>query len=215
MPKKDKVIVTARTENQKSYIQQITKDTIVLAFGPSGVGKTRLAVGMAAQYLQNGLVKKIIVTRPVVEAGEKLGYLPGDICEKMDPYLRPIFDELENFLSREEIQKLKDEGKLEVVPLSLMRGRTFADSFIILDEAQNATGKQLLMFLTRIGLNSKVVITGDNEQSDLPQSERGAFIECCNMLSDIKEVGVVRLFKEDIIRNPIIKKILDRVAFLW
>lgn len=197
--------------NQKEYIRTIAENTITFCQGLAGTGKTHIAVGMAMEYLLEGKVKKIIITRPVLEAGEKIGYLPGTAEEKLHPYLLPILDEITHFINPGFYANLRTNNKIEIVPLGFMRGRNFHDSFIIADECQNASYEQLKMLLTRVGINSKMVLTGDIGQSDLSRHLQGGFIEIINSLEGLDSIGFAKLVHTDIIRNPIIANILDRL----
>ena len=197
-----------RTVNQTEYIRTIAENTITFCQGKPGSGKTHCAVGLGLEYLLEDKVKKIIITRPVVEAGEKIGYLPGDASTKLFPYLLPIEDEINYFIGPSLNASLKLNNKIEVVPLGFMRGRNFHDSFIIADECQNASYDQLKMLLTRIGRNSKMVLTGDVQQSDLARHLQGGFNTLCHILEGVEGIGVAKLADVDIIRNPIIAKIL-------
>ena len=201
-----------KTINQKDYIRSVAENTITFCQGAAGTGKTHIAVGMALEYLLDMKVERIVITRPVVEAGERLGFLPGTAEEKLHPYLLPLFDELSHFLMPTHIGMLKSKKKLEVVPLALMRGRSFHNAFIIADECQNASYDQLKMLLTRIGLDSKMVLTGDVEQSDLMRQQQGGFHALSNVLEDVTGVGCQRLQDVDILRNPIIADIVDRLS---
>lgn len=200
-----------RTENQKEYIRNIAENTITFCQGLAGSGKTHIAIGMALEYLLEEKVNKIIITRPVLEAGEKIGYLPGTAEEKLHPYLLPILDEIHHFITMSHYASLKLNNRIEVVPLGLMRGRNFHNSFIVADECQNASYEQLKMLLTRIGHNSKMVLTGDVGQSDLSRHLQGGFIDLINILDGIEGIGIAKLESIDIIRNPIIVKILARL----
>ena len=200
-----------RSENQKQYIRNIAENTISFCQGAAGSGKTHIAVGMALEYLLEEKVKKIIITRPVVESGEKIGYLPGTAEEKLHPYLLPLLDEVNHFISGGQYASLKTNNKIEIVPLGLMRGRNFHDCFIVADECQNASYDQLKMLLTRTGNNSKMVLTGDISQSDLLRHMRGGFFEMMTNLEGIEGISVSRLDFSDIVRNPIISKILQRL----
>jgi len=200
-----------RSENQKDYIRTIAENTITFCQGAAGTGKTHIAVGMALEYLIEEKVKKIIITRPVVESGEKIGYLPGTAEEKLHPYLLPIIDEVCHFIPLSQYASFKLNNKIEIVPLGLMRGRNFHDSFIIADECQNASYDQLKMLLTRTGMNSKMVLTGDVTQSDLQRHMRGGFIDLINFLQDLSGIGISVLDNTDIVRNPIIANILSRL----
>ena len=200
-----------RTENQIEYIRTIAENTITFCQGVAGSGKTHIAVGMALEYLLEEKVKKIIITRPVVESGEKIGYLPGTAEEKLHPYLLPILDEICHFIPMSHYASLKLNNKIEIVPLGLMRGRNFHNSFIVADECQNASYDQLKMLLTRTGMQSRMILTGDISQSDLHRSMRGGFLDLINALNGVEGIGVSQLFNSDIVRNPIIGKILTRL----
>jgi phosphate starvation-inducible PhoH-like protein len=200
-----------RTDNQKEYIRTVAENTITFCQGVAGSGKTHIAVGMALEHLLEEKVKKIVITRPVVESGEKIGYLPGTAEEKLHPYLLPILDEICHFIPMSHYASLKLNNKIEIVPLGLMRGRNFHNSFIVADECQNASYDQLKMLLTRIGNESKMVLTGDVSQSDLHRSMRGGFIDLIEALYGVDQIGISELFNQDIIRNPIIGKILTRL----
>jgi phosphate starvation-inducible PhoH-like protein len=200
-----------RTNNQKEYIRNMAENSITFCQGVAGSGKTHLAVGMALSYLLDNKVKKIIITRPVVESGEKIGYLPGTAEEKLHPYLLPLLDEIDHFISPALYNSLKVNNKIEVVPLGLMRGRNFHDSFIVADECQNASYDQLKMLLTRLGIGSKMVLTGDVSQSDLTKHLRGGFISMIKALENTNGIGISYLDNSDILRNPIIADILQRL----
>lgn len=200
-----------RSENQKNYIRTIAENVITFCQGAAGTGKTHIAVGMALEYLIEEKVKKIIITRPVVESGEKIGYLPGTAEEKLHPYLLPILDEVCHFISMGQYASLKLNNRIEIVPLGLMRGRNFHDSFIIADECQNASYEQLKMLLTRTGTNSKMILTGDVSQSDLQKHIQGGFLYLINALTNLDNIGISYLDNNDIIRNPIIGTILSRL----
>jgi phosphate starvation-inducible PhoH-like protein len=198
-----------KTENQKTYINVIANNDVTLCTGPAGTGKTAVAVGLACDYLLDKRVEKIIVTRPVIESGRGLGFLPGTFEEKIHPYLIPVLEEMEYRLNTNRVQAYRDEGKIEVVPLEYMRGRNFHNCFMILDEAQNATFEQLKMFITRIGWNSKAVINGDIDQTDLALKDQGGLEQFLDRLENVTGVGIAELTEADIIRNKIISKILD------
>ena len=200
-----------RTSNQKIYIDQIYSNTITFCQGLAGSGKTHIAVGTALEYLLEEKVKKIIITRPVIEAGERIGYLPGTAEEKLHPYLLPIIDEILHFIPVSQYASLKLNNKIEVVPLGLMRGRNFHESFIVADECQNASYEQLKMLLTRVGRNSKMVLTGDVRQSDLSRHLQGGFNDLMKVLDNLNGIGMIRLESSDIVRNPIISQILDKL----
>ncbi len=199
-----------KTRTQETYIKMMDKEELVFGIGPAGTGKTYLAVAMAVKYLKESKVRKLILTRPAVEAGEYLGYLPGDLKEKIDPYLRPLYDALYDFLGFETTNKLIEAGTIEVAPLAYMRGKTLENAFIILDEAQNTTTMQMKMFLTRLGFNSKMVITGDPSQTDLPKGRRSGLKEAVSILNDIKEIKIVEFKRLDVVRHPLVQKILQR-----
>ena len=200
-----------RTVNQNELIRTVAENTITFCQGVAGSGKTHIAVGMALEYLLEGKVKKIVITRPVVESGEKLGFLPGTAEEKLHPYLLPILDEIAHFIPMSQYASLKTQHKIEIVPLGLMRGRNFHDCFIVADECQNASYDQLKMLLTRIGNESKMILTGDISQSDLIRHMRGGFLQLLKGLEGIEGIGVAQLHNSDIVRNPIIGKILSRL----
>ena len=200
-----------RTDNQKEYIRRIAENCITFCQGVAGSGKTHIAIGMALEYLLDNKVKKIIITRPVVESGEKIGYLPGTAEEKLHPYLLPLLDEVNYFISSAEFTSLKTNNKIEIVPLGLMRGRNFHNSFIVADECQNASYDQLKMLLTRLGTDSRMVLTGDVSQSDLHKHMQGGFYTMTKMLDGVEGIGVANLDFSDIVRNPIIGKILSRL----
>ena len=206
-----KNVLKPRTINQKNYIRTVAENTVTFCQGVAGSGKTHIAIGMGLEYLVHQKVKKIVITRPVVEAGERLGFLPGTAEEKLHPYLLPILDEINYFMQIQHYTKLKVNREIEVVPLGLMRGRSFHDAFIVADECQNASYDQLKMLLTRIGTNSKMILTGDVAQSDLQKYQRGGFLNLSNMLEGVEGVGRISLEAIDIVRNPIIGSIVDRI----
>jgi phosphate starvation-inducible PhoH-like protein len=199
----------AKTRNQEEYIRAIEDNDVTLCTGPAGTGKTAVSVGLACYYLLDGRVEKIVVTRPVIESGRGLGFLPGTFEEKIHPYLIPVLEEMEYRLNTNRVQAYRDEGKIEVCPLEYMRGRNFHNCFMILDEAQNATFEQLKMFITRIGWDSKAVINGDMDQTDLIHAEQGGLDTFLYRLDGVNDVGIAELTDEDIIRNKIISKILN------
>jgi len=203
-----RVFVTPRSEGQKEYIDAIRKYDIVFGIGPAGTGKTYLAMAMADNALRKNLVSRIILTRPAVEAGESLGYLPGDMYEKVNPYLRPLYDALYDMVEPHRIKEYLDEGIIEVAPLAFMRGRTLNDSFIIMDEAQNSTAEQMKMFLTRLGFDSKTVITGDITQSDLPKGRPSGLIHAKELLSGVEGIKFVVLKGEDVVRHELVQEII-------
>ncbi len=200
--------IKAKTAGQRSYVEAIKKNTVVLGIGPAGTGKTFLAVAMAVNALRAKTVNRIILTRPAVEAGEKLGFLPGDLQNKIDPYLRPLHDALYEMLGAEGYARNVEKGVIEIAPLAYMRGRTLDDSFIILDEAQNTTPEQMKMFLTRLGFGSKIVVTGDVTQIDLPDGHRSGLIEAAKIIRDVEGVSVHRLTDKDIVRHALVQKII-------
>ena len=204
-----KKIITPKTVNQKKYIDSIKKYDIVFGIGPAGTGKTYLAMAMAVAALIRKDCNRIILARPAVEAGERLGFLPGDLYEKVNPYLRPLYDALHDMMPFENASDLLEKGVIEVAPLAFMRGRTLNDSFVILDEAQNATPEQMKMFLTRLGFSSKAVITGDITQTDLPKGQISGLIEASQTLSGIEGIQFVSFSREDVIRHPLVQKIID------
>lgn len=201
--------VTAKTVGQKRYLDAIRTHDVTLGVGPAGTGKTYLAVAVALAALKEGKVARLILTRPAVEAGEALGFLPGDLYEKIMPYLRPLHDALHDMLPAEDIQKHTERGVIEIAPLAYMRGRTLNNAFIILDEAQNSTTEQMFMFLTRLGLNSKAVITGDETQIDLPQHKHSGLLEAHRALRGIEGVAIVEFTKRDVVRHPLVQRIIS------
>ncbi|MCP3741349.1 PhoH family protein [Rossellomorea sp. BNER] len=201
--------IRVKTLGQRQYIQAIKKNDLVFGIGPAGTGKTYLAVVMAVHALKNGYVKKIILTRPAVEAGESLGFLPGDLKEKVDPYLRPLYDSLHDVLGADHTERLVERGTIEIAPLAYMRGRTLDDAFVILDEAQNTTGAQMKMFLTRLGFDSKMIITGDRSQVDLPRGVQSGLVNAEKILHGVSGVSIIYLEKSDVVRHPLVAKIID------
>lgn len=201
-------IVRARTDNQRKMVEESDKNDILFAIGPAGTGKTYTAVALAVRALKEKQVKKIILTRPAVEAGENLGFLPGDLKEKIDPYLRPLYDALDDMIPADKLMYFMQNRTIEVAPLAFMRGRTLDHSFILLDEAQNATNMQLKMFLTRIGPSSKCIITGDPTQVDLPRSQESGLSTAINLLSDISGISMIRLVESDVVRHRLVKEII-------
>ena len=201
--------VKPKTVGQKQYIQTIKDNTITIGVGPAGTGKTFLAVAMAVTALRNKKISRIILTRPAVEAGEKLGFLPGDLQNKIDPYLRPLYDALYEMMGAESFNKNLEKGVIEVAPLAYMRGRTLDDSFIILDEAQNTTPEQMKMFLTRLGFNSKAIVNGDITQIDLPDGKSSGLREALRILENIDDIGIVTLTDKDVVRHTLVTKIIQ------
>jgi phosphate starvation-inducible PhoH-like protein len=201
--------LSPKSSGQKSYMDAIEANEIVFAIGPSGTGKTFLAVAKAVEYLKAGKVRRLVLVRPAVEAGERLGFLPGDIQQKVDPYLRPIYDSLNAFLELGQVKRLIDADVIEIVPLAFMRGRTLDEAFIILDEAQNTTGEQMKMFLTRMGAASRVVVTGDVTQIDLAQGKLSGLVDARDLLKGIPGIEFVFLTKADIVRHPLVQRIVD------
>ena len=200
--------VSPKTVNQKRYVDSIRNNTITFGIGPAGTGKTFLAVALAAAALSRREVNRIILTRPAVEAGERLGFLPGDLMAKVDPYLRPLFDALHDMLEPERVSQHLDRGVIEVAPLAFMRGRTLNDSFIILDEAQNTSPEQMKMFLTRLGFNSKMVVTGDITQIDLPRDQDSGLVLVADILTDVEGIEFVRFGEEDVVRHKLVRRIV-------
>lgn len=204
-------IIAPKTKGQLAFVEAMENYSIVFAVGPAGTGKTYLAVIEAVSMLKKGDIKRIVLTRPAVEAGESLGFLPGDLKEKVDPYLTPLYDALHDMLGVEQTDKLIEKGIIEIAPLAYMRGRTLEDAFVILDEAQNTTCMQMKMFLTRLGFNSKMVITGDITQMDLNVSKSG-LVDATQILKDIDDIKILKLTSDDVVRNPLVQKIIERYA---
>ena len=200
--------VKPKTLGQKKYIESIKNNTVVFGIGPAGTGKTYLAVAMAVNAFRAKEVNRIILTRPAVEAGEKLGFLPGDLQQKVDPYLRPLYDALFDMLGAESFQRYQEKGCIEVAPLAYMRGRTLDESFIILDEAQNTTPEQMKMFLTRLGFNSKIVVTGDITQIDLPDGKRSGLVEAVKILKNVDDIQTVKFSEKDVVRHKLVMNII-------
>ncbi len=201
--------ITCKTLGQQNYIDTIRKNTLTFAVGPAGTGKTYLAMALSVMALKTKEAERIILTRPAVEAGEKLGFLPGDLTQKVDPYLRPLYDAMYDFMGADSYTRLLERGTVEVAPLAYMRGRTLSNAFIILDEAQNTTSEQMKMFLTRIGFNSKVIVTGDITQTDLPAGKKSGLEEAIRILRDIPGIGIVELTGKDIVRHELVQKIVE------
>ena len=200
--------IKPKTIGQRKYVEAIRDNTVTIGVGPAGTGKTYLAVAMAVAAFRNKSVNRIILTRPAVEAGEKLGFLPGDLQQKVDPYLRPLYDALFDMLGAENFQKCQERGDIEVAPLAYMRGRTLDDSFIILDEAQNTTSEQMKMFLTRLGFNSKAVVTGDITQVDLPDGKRSGLKEVLDILKDVDDIAINKFSERDVVRHRLVQQII-------
>lgn len=205
-------IIAAKTQGQRDYLQAVATHDIVIGIGPAGTGKTYLAVAKAVEALARKRVKRIVLARPAVEAGESLGFLPGDIQAKVDPYLRPLYDALEDMMPADKVQKALETRTIEIAPLAYMRGRTLADAFIILDEAQNATGAQMKMFLTRLGLNSKVVVTGDKTQIDLPKREDSGLVQIERILPGVDGIAFAYLDESDVVRHKLVREIIRAYA---
>ena len=204
--------IQAKSAGQQNYIETMRRHVVTFGVGVAGTGKTFLAVALAAYYLRVKEVRKIILTRPAVEAGERLGFLPGDMTEKLDPYLRPLYDALKEILGLDMYQKFSNRGVIEIAPLAYMRGRTLNDAFIILDEAQNTTSNQMKMFLTRLGFNSRMVVTGDLSQIDLPRGIKSGLAEAVEILKGVKGVGISELNSADVVRHEIVSRIVNAYA---
>lgn len=202
-------IIRAKSFGQKKYVDAIKKNSIVFGVGPAGTGKTYLAVALAVSAMKNHEIDRIILTRPAVEAGEKLGFLPGDLTEKVDPYLRPLFDALQEMMGEDNYLRHIESGKIEIAPLAYMRGRTLSNSFIILDEAQNTTKEQMKMFLTRMGENSRIVVTGDVTQIDLPHSVESGMKNALEVLKDVEGIKIVQLTAKDVVRHELVTRIIN------
>lgn len=202
-------VIKPKTANQKQLVKEVKEKDLVFAIGPAGTGKTYISVAMAVKALKNKEVKKIIITRPAVEAGENLGFLPGDLKEKIDPYLRPIYDALDEMIPSEKLKYYQENRVIEIAPLAYMRGRTLHNAFILLDEAQNTTPMQMKMFLTRMGPNSKVIVTGDRSQVDLPHHQKSGLAQSINILRGVAGIGVVELDGKDVLRHRLVKKIIS------
>jgi len=202
-------VIAGKTRNQRHYLRSIRNSSLAIAVGPAGTGKTYLAVASAVVSLQTHQVERIVLTRPAVEAGERLGFLPGDIQQKVDPYLRPLYDALTDMLGSERLLTLVEAGHIEIAPLAYMRGRTLNDAFVILDEAQNTTREQMKMFLTRLGFGSRMVVTGDITQIDLVRKESSGLLQALKILAGVREVGISRLTGQDVIRHPLVERIVS------
>ena len=200
--------IRCKTIGQREYVRAIQRHTLTFGIGPAGTGKTYLAMAMAVAALKSKDVERIVLTRPAVEAGEKLGFLPGDLNQKVDPYLRPLYDAMFEMLGAETCQRMQERGVIEVAPLAYMRGRTLSDAFIILDEAQNTTQEQMKMFLTRMGFRSKIVVTGDPSQIDLPRGKKSGLVEAVQVLSDVPDIAISRLTHEDVVRHELVQAIV-------
>lgn len=205
-------IIKAKTTNLKKLVKACEKKDMVFAIGPAGTGKTYTSVALAVKALKDKAVKRIILTRPAVEAGESLGFLPGDLKEKLDPYLQPLYDALRDMIPHEKLEGFIEKSVIEVAPLAFMRGRTLDEAFVILDEAQNTTHSQMKMFLTRMGMNAKFIITGDPSQVDLPMRQKSGLREAMRILDEVKEIGFVHLTEEDVVRHPVVRKIIVAYA---
>ena len=201
-------VIKAKTTNLKKLVREVEKKDMVFAIGPAGTGKTYTSVALAARALRDKEVKRIILTRPAVEAGESLGFLPGDLKEKLDPYLQPLYDALRDMIPHEKLEGFIEKKVIEVAPLAFMRGRTLDEAFVILDEAQNTTHAQMKMFLTRMGMNAKFIITGDPSQVDLPLKQKSGLKEAMRILKDVNEIGFIHLTEEDVVRHPVVRKII-------
>lgn len=202
------VMIKPRTPNHKLFVDTVRKNDVVFAIGPAGTGKTYISVALAVKALKNKEIKRIVITRPAVEAGENLGFLPGDLQEKIDPYLRPIYDALDDMIPTEKFKYYRENRIIEIAPLAYMRGRTLSDAFVLLDEAQNTTAMQIKMFLTRLGPNSKLIVTGDRTQIDLRPNQTSGLDEAAAVLRNVKGIGFVELNEKDVIRHPIVKDII-------
>ena len=205
--KTQKKLVQAKSSNQNSFISSILSKELVFGIGPAGTGKTYLAIAVGVSLFSQGIVEKIVLTRPAVEAGERLGFLPGDMKEKVDPYMQPLYDALNDFLPVKVVAKMYERGSIEIAPLAFMRGRTLKDSFIVLDEGQNALPSQMKMFLTRLGMGSRMVVTGDITQIDLPKGFKSGLVEASEVLSKIKEIDFIKFKDVDVVRHSLVRKI--------
>ena len=201
--------ICARTTNQQLLVKAYQENDLVFAVGPAGSGKTYTSIALAVRALKNKEIRRIVLSRPAVEAGEKLGFLPGDMKEKIDPYLQPLYDALEDMIPTQKLREMMEQNIIQIAPLAFMRGRTLSDAVVILDEAQNTTSAQLKMFLTRMGMNTKMIVTGDTTQIDLPHSVRSGLIEALGLLKDIKGIGFIELTKKDIVRHKLVTRIVE------
>ena len=201
--------IRAKTENQQMLVKAYNKQDLMFVVGPAGTGKTYTAIALAVKALKNKEVRRLILSRPAVEAGEKLGFLPGDMKEKIDPYLRPLYDALEEMIQPARLKEMLEDGTIQIAPLALMRGRTLSDAVVILDEAQNTTSAQIKMFLTRMGFNTKMIVTGDCTQIDLPVAQRSGLEEAMRILKGVKGISLIEMNKKDIVRNPLVTRIVD------
>ena len=201
--------ICARTTNQQLLVKAFQENDLVFATGPAGSGKTYTSIALAVRALKNKEIRRIVLSRPAVEAGEKLGFLPGDMKEKIDPYLQPLYDALEDMIPTQKLREMMEQNIIQIAPLAFMRGRTLSDAIVILDEAQNTTSAQLKMFLTRMGMNTKMIVTGDTTQIDLPHSVRSGLIEALHLLRDVKGIGFIELTKKDIVRHKLVTRIVE------
>lgn len=204
--------ISARSLNQQRLVDAYQRNDLLFAVGPAGSGKTYIAIALAVRALKNKEVRRIILSRPAVEAGEKLGFLPGDMREKIDPYLQPLYDALQDMIPAQKLEEYMERGVIQIAPLAFMRGRTLSDAVVVLDEAQNTTIPQLKMFLTRLGMNGKMIITGDLTQIDLPPSQRSGLRDALDRLADVEGLSIIRFQEQDIVRHPIVKRIVDAYA---
>ena len=201
--------ITARSENQQRLVHAFDKHDMVFAIGPAGSGKTYTSIALAVRSLKNKEVRRIILSRPAVEAGEKLGFLPGDMKDKIDPYLQPLYDALEDMIPRQKLNEMMEQNVIQIAPLAFMRGRTLNDAVVILDEAQNTTPAQIKMFLTRMGMNTKMIVTGDMTQIDLPRPQKSGLVEALKILQDVEGIAVIRLNQKDIVRHKLVTRIVE------
>ena len=201
--------ICARTTNQQLLVKAFQENDLVFAVGPAGSGKTYTSIALAVRALKNKEIRRIVLSRPAVEAGEKLGFLPGDMKEKIDPYLQPLYDALEDMIPTQKLREMMEQNIIQIAPLAFMRGRTLSDAIVILDEAQNTTSAQLKMFLTRMGMNTKMIVTGDTTQIDLPHNVRSGLVEALHLLKDVKGIGFIELTKKDIVRHKLVTRIVE------